>query len=69
VFALDDFSIAFGTATVVDRLSLQIRRGETLALVGESGSGKSVSALGALGLLPANARISGGRRLGDNDLS
>ncbi|MDT8878247.1 dipeptide ABC transporter ATP-binding protein [Halomonas saccharevitans] len=66
---LDDLTIAFDDVTVVDRLTLTVQRGETLALVGESGSGKSVSALGAMGLLPSNARIEGGRRLGDTDLA
>jgi len=66
---LDDLTIAFDDVTVVDRLSLTVQRGETLALVGESGSGKSVSALGAMSLLPPNARIEGGRRLGDTDLA
>jgi microcin C transport system ATP-binding protein len=33
-------------------ISLQVNRGETVALVGESGSGKSVTALSILGLLP-----------------
>ncbi|MEQ6917406.1 ABC transporter ATP-binding protein [Halomonas aquatica] len=66
---LDDLTIAFDEVTVVDRLSLSVNRGETLALVGESGSGKSVSALGAMSLLPPNARIEGGRRLGGTDLA
>ncbi|GHA87153.1 ABC transporter ATP-binding protein [Modicisalibacter luteus] len=69
VFSLNRFSIAFGNMTVVEDLSLEIRRGETLALVGESGSGKSVSALGAMGLLPESARVTGERRLSDVDLS
>jgi len=36
----------------VKGVSLELRRGETLALVGESGSGKSVTALSVLQLLP-----------------
>ncbi|MDR5858757.1 ABC transporter ATP-binding protein [Halomonas eurihalina] len=66
---LDALTIAFDGTPVVDALSLEVHRGETLALVGESGSGKSVSALGTLGLLPANASLTGGRRLDGLDLS
>lgn len=55
--SIENLSIAFSkqgeSRTVVTDLSLQIQRGETLALVGESGSGKSVSALSVLRLLPS----------------
>ncbi|WJV60663.1 ATP-binding cassette domain-containing protein [Pectobacteriaceae bacterium CE70] len=41
--------------TAVDRISLQVRVGETLAIVGESGSGKSTLGRLLLRLLPASA--------------
>jgi peptide/nickel transport system ATP-binding protein len=44
-------------------VSFGIAAGETLALVGQSGSGKSVTALALMGLLPANASVSGSIQL------
>ena len=41
------------------QINLDLIKGQVLALVGESGSGKSVTAMGALGLLSANALVSG----------
>lgn len=53
---LDQLSVAFATETgpqtVVQQVSLTLRRGEIVALVGESGSGKSVTAQSILRLLP-----------------
>ena len=48
--------------TVVERLSLALDAGQSLALVGESGSGKSLTALAIMGLLPEPAvTVAGGR--------
>jgi microcin C transport system ATP-binding protein len=56
ILSIRDLSIAFGYGArevlAVDRVSFDIRKGETMALVGESGSGKSVTALSVMKLLP-----------------
>ncbi|TCP60671.1 peptide/nickel transport system ATP-binding protein [Rhodovulum bhavnagarense] len=50
-----------GPKPVVQDLSFDLRRGETLCLAGESGSGKSMTALAIMGLLPQPmARIAKG---------
>ena len=53
---ISDLSVSFGhgerEVKAVRQASLEIGRGETLALVGESGSGKSVTALSIMQLLP-----------------
>jgi microcin C transport system ATP-binding protein len=57
--SVEDLSVAFGSRTVVDRVSFTLNRGETLALVGESGSGKSLTALSLLQLLPPGGIATG----------
>jgi len=51
-----DLVVGFGRHTVLDRLSLDVTRGEILGLVGASGGGKSVLMRTIIGLIP---RISG----------
>ena len=41
-----------GIARVVDKVSLSMNRGDTLALVGESGCGKTMTAYSILRLVP-----------------
>ena len=64
MFCLREFGVTFpaqGGEDVVasQQINLDLIKGQVLALVGESGSGKSVTAMGALGLLSANALVSG----------
>ncbi|MFE3453813.1 ABC transporter ATP-binding protein [Nonomuraea sp. NPDC059194] len=53
------FAIPRATVRAVTGASFSVRPGRCLALVGESGCGKSVLAHALLGLLPANAQVSG----------
>lgn len=67
ILTVRDLTVRFGTkrgvAQVVNGISYDLHRGETLAIVGESGSGKSVSVLSLLKLLPEPpARIDGSVR-------
>ena len=57
------FSSSTGDVPAVRNAHLTVMPGETVAIVGESGSGKSTTALGAIGLLPGNGRVTGGRIL------
>ncbi len=54
-----EFRIGPAWHAAVDGVSLEVRRGETLALVGESGCGKSMTALSVMGLVPPPGRVSG----------
>ncbi|MCA2010806.1 ABC transporter ATP-binding protein [Cereibacter sphaeroides] len=57
------------SAFVIDGLSLQVNRGEVVALVGESGSGKTMTAYSVLRLLPPAIQLTEGEiRLGGQDV-
>jgi peptide/nickel transport system ATP-binding protein len=67
---VEDLSLSFpalrGERTMVlDRVSFDVGRRETVALVGESGSGKTVTSLAVMGLNHPAAVVEGGRVLLD----
>jgi oligopeptide/dipeptide ABC transporter ATP-binding protein len=55
-------------APAVSDLNVVIERGEAIGIVGESGSGKTQTAMAIMGLLPANAGVSGSIRFDGTEL-
>jgi len=64
VLSIENLSVTIdlpcGPTAVLERLSLELEEGKTLALVGESGCGKSMTALAIMGLLPLGFKRSEG---------
>ncbi|MGP5302150.1 ABC transporter ATP-binding protein [Psychrobacter celer] len=66
MLVVDKLSIVTDADIVlVDKLTYELRQGETLAIVGESGSGKSIASLALLGLLPNSLSVTGEVQLAD----
>ena len=55
-----NFNLRGRTLKAIRKCSLDLYKGETLAIVGESGSGKSVFTKSFLGMLDANGTVAGG---------
>ncbi len=64
ILSFEDLDVRFTlrgqVLNAIRGISLDVYRGESLAIVGESGSGKSVLTRSAMGLLDANGSIAGG---------
>lgn len=60
-----DLTVTFGVSTIIKDVSLNIQRGQTLAIIGESGCGKTVLMKSLVGLIkPTRGSVSfDGRRL------
>ncbi|HEX6288709.1 MAG TPA: ABC transporter ATP-binding protein [Herpetosiphonaceae bacterium] len=65
VLAVQQLAVAYraprGSVRALREVSLDLPRGEALALIGESGSGKTTLGLALLGLLPPSAAVTQGR--------
>jgi len=66
MLTVKDLNIRIGTRPVVQDVNFILKKGTCTGLVGESGSGKSLTALSLMGLLPKQARITGGQILFKN---
>jgi phospholipid/cholesterol/gamma-HCH transport system ATP-binding protein len=52
IIRVRDLTVGFGDRLILDKLSLDVKRGEILGFVGPSGAGKSVLTRTILGLMP-----------------
>jgi phospholipid/cholesterol/gamma-HCH transport system ATP-binding protein len=52
IIRVRDLTVGFGEKLILDKLSLDVKRGEILGFVGPSGAGKSVLTRTILGLMP-----------------
>jgi len=65
ILDIQNLSVSFKTSdidiSVLQNISFSIHESQSVGLVGESGSGKSVTSLAIMGLMAANAKVSAGK--------
>ena len=72
MLSISKLTVGYHSKKILRDVTLNVRRGETLAVVGESGTGKTTLALSLLGLLAKHensARVSGSIRIGDAEVT
>lgn len=70
LLGIKNLTVAIGDKKVIDDVSIDLEKGQILALVGESGSGKTMTALAVLDLLPPAAkRLSGSIEFKGSDIA
>ncbi|GAA3290157.1 dipeptide ABC transporter ATP-binding protein [Arthrobacter citreus] len=67
LLAIRNLEVSFSGTPVLHGISLDLRRGERVAIVGQSGSGKSTTIAAVLRLLPGGGRITGGSIMLEGD--
>jgi peptide/nickel transport system ATP-binding protein len=68
LLVVDELSVSYAGATVVEAVSLEIAPSRCLGVIGESGAGKTQAFLAMMGLLPRAARVTGRATLAGVDL-
>jgi len=66
--AFKDLSLSIAGKAILDKVSFSLPAGKITGLVGRSGSGKSMTGLAAMGLAPAQAKLSGEIILNERNL-
>ena len=66
ILSVENLHVAFGQNVVIDNLSFEVRKGDSVAVIGPNGAGKTVLLKALLGLVPSQGQIrwSPGARLG-----
>lgn len=65
---VEGLTLSIGDSRILDGVDLLAPPGEVTGLAGESGSGKTMTGMTAIGLQPAQARVSGSIRFGEHEL-